>query len=205
MMAERDHFTSAGEPSPEGEERRGRALESEASPLNLLSETERQQLLRAWQTVYRLLRYRPRTEAELRRALKRRGFSAEIVEAVLAEAKEMRWVDDQAFARLWVEQRSRSRPRATWVLARELRERGIDEAVIEASLEEVDDVRLAQAAAEKAWRRYRRLPWPEARQKLAGYLARRGFAYDIIREILEVWEAEHASPSNDIPAEESEP
>ncbi len=202
-MGERNQRTPLGEPSPEDESQRQGASTSEALPQ--LSDEERRRLLQAWKAVYRLLRYRPRTEAELRQALRRRGFSGDIIEAVLAEAREMRWVDDRAFAHLWVEQRSRSRPRAVWVLARELRERGVPEEFIDDALAHVDEGALARAAAEKAWRRYRSLPWPEARRRLAQYLARRGFPYELIHDVLASWEAHPGSHPDDTLDEEREP
>ena len=202
-MDERDQRTPLGEPSPEDESQYRPGPEIDLAPQ--ISEQERQRLLQAWKAVYRLLRYRPRTEAELRQALRRRGFSRDIIEAVLAEAREMHWVDDRAFAVLWVEQRSRSRPRAMWVLARELRERGIPEAFIDEALARVNETALARAAAEKAWRRYQSLPWPEARQRMVQYLARRGFPYELIRDVLASWEAQKGSHPDDIPDEEREP
>ncbi len=143
----------------------------------------------------RWLRHKPRTEAQARAMLTRRGAPPEVIEAALARARQMGWLNDAAFARLWVEERARLRPRARWVLAQELREKGIPERLIQQALETVDDTTLAQAALQQGLRRYGSLPWPEARKKLAAYLARRGFAYALIFDILTLWEAEHDLPT----------
>jgi len=202
-MNERDQRTPLGEPSPEDESQHRPGPASD--PALRISDQERRRLLQAWKVVYRLLRYRPRTEAELRQALRRRGFSGDIIEAVLTEAREMHWIDDRAFAVLWVEQRSRSRPRAMWVLARELRERGIPEEFIDEALAQVNEAALAHAAAEKAWRRYQSLPWPEARRRMVQYLARRGFPYELIHDVLASWETRKGSHPDDTLDEEREP
>jgi SOS response regulatory protein OraA/RecX len=44
---------------------------------------------------------------------------------------------------------------------------------------DLDEQALALRAAEKNSRKYRRLEWPEFRKKLLGFLARRGFNYDV--------------------------
>ncbi len=172
-------------PEPRPQEPQGVSEASGPAASSSLSPKDWTALTAAWKVVYRLLRYRPRTEAEIRRALARRGFAPELVEAVVAEAREIGWLDDEAFARLWVEQRARNRPRAAWVLARELREKGLPEELVDRAVARVDDRELLRAAAEKALRRYGRLPLAERRRKVMAYLARRGFAYELIREWLE--------------------
>ena len=51
------------------------------------------------------LSYRPRSEAEVRERLKRRGFDGDSVEAVIAKLKEQGLVDDMAFAQFWKDNR----------------------------------------------------------------------------------------------------
>ncbi len=155
-----------------------------------ISPALRAQLASAWKAVYRLLRYRPRTEAEIRRALRKRGFMDEVVEAVVAEAREIGWLNDEAFAQLWVESRARSRPRAKWVLAQELKEKGLAEDLIEQAVAQVDEQALFRAAVQKALRRYRHLSGEEQRRKVVAYLTRRGFGYQHIREWLDAWPPE---------------
>lgn len=161
-------WTTGDPPSPEGAEQRA--------------------LQQALRLLHRWLRYRPRTEAEVRAALERRGFSPRVVEAALAQARAWRWLDDQAFALLWVEQRARSRPRARWILEQELAQRGVPQEHIQQALAQVQDEDLLHQALEKALRRYRSSPAEQARRKVVAYLQRRGFTYEQIRRALEARE-----------------
>src|SRR4030042_4224 len=53
----------------------------------------------------RYLAYRPRSEAEIRERLQRRGYDSACLEITLARLKEQGLVDDTAFARFWKDNR----------------------------------------------------------------------------------------------------
>ena len=57
---------------------------------------------------------------------------------------------------------------------------GEDAAAIQSATEAVDEKALAYAAAQKRVRRLEGLEWNEYRKKLGEFLARRGFAYEVI-------------------------
>jgi regulatory protein len=102
-------------------------------------------------------------------------------------------LDDEAFARAWVESRDRARPRGERALADELRVRGVDRAVIVAALDQrreasavanLDDEEIAPSADEAAATRLlertsrllARVADPRARRQRAyALLARNGF------------------------------
>lgn len=166
-----------------------------------LSEAQIAELLRAdaaeqaYQNALRYLSYRPRSEAEVRTYLARRGVDPTLIESVLARLRDLGLVDDEAFARAWVENRGTFRPRGRRALKAELRQKGIAPHLIERALAEVDEEQLALQAGAKALRRYARLAWPAFRQKMGAYLARRGFDYETIQAILpQLWEQRPSSP-----------
>src|SRR5512136_1705988 len=68
----------------------------------------------------RLLEARPRSVEEVRRRLTRLGYRAPLVDEVVERLVELRYLDDEAFARAWVESRDRSKPRGEHALRREL-------------------------------------------------------------------------------------
>ena len=82
------------------------------------------------------LAVRPRSVGETRRRLRHLGYRDELVEQVLARLVEVGYLDDEAFARAWVESRDRARPRGEAALRRELSLKGIDRAVVDVVLEE---------------------------------------------------------------------
>jgi len=93
----------------------------------------------------RFLEARARSIGEVRRRLTSAGYQADLVEGAITRLGELGMLDDEAFAKAWVESRDRARPRGERALADELRLRGVDRAVIVAAL---DERREASAAAE---------------------------------------------------------
>ena len=117
--------------------------------------------------------------------LQRKAFDEETIEQVLAYLNGLELLDDVAFAQYWIEQRETFRPRSRYALGQELRQKGISREIVAAALEEVDETAAARRAAEKQANRWAGLPEDVFKEKMAGFLQRRGFSYDIIREILE--------------------
>jgi regulatory protein len=71
----------------------------------------------------------------------------------------------------------------------ELRRKGLADEVIQTVLDQAaDDQALAFQAARKYVRRLEGLEWLDFRQKLGGFLARRGFSYNTLSPVVsEVW------------------
>jgi regulatory protein len=84
----------------------------------------------------RFLEARARSIGEVRRRLTSAGYRADLVEGAIGRMTELGMLDDEAFARAWVESRDRARPRGERALADELRVRGVDRSVIVAALDE---------------------------------------------------------------------
>jgi regulatory protein len=88
-------------------------------------EADPEQVARA--IVLRQLTGQPRSRAELAKALSRRGVADDVIERVLGRFSEVGLIDDNAFARAWVESRHAGRGLARRALAHELRRRGVGE------------------------------------------------------------------------------
>ena len=139
---------------------------------------------RAHQRALNFLSYRPRSSDEVRRNLGDKDFAEKTIEATLERLEDVGLVDDLEFARYWVEQRQEFKPRGAAMLRHELRQKGIDRRIIDQVVTTIDEQQLADRAA-RAWvERKRHLDPQEAKQKLYGYLVRRGFAYSVVRETL---------------------
>ena len=82
------------------------------------------------------LAVRPRSVAETRRRLRHLGYPHPLVDQVLDRLIEMEYLDDEAFARVWVESRDRARPRGETALRRELALKGVAGQVANAILAE---------------------------------------------------------------------
>jgi len=149
---------------------------------------------KAREKALRFLGNRPRSEWEVRQNLLKAGYGAATIDRVLERLRSVALVDDAAFARYWIDNRTQFKPRGEMALRQELRRKGVDREVIDAALAEgqhADDRAAVQAALAKA-DRYRQLPRQEFTQKLGAYLARRGFDYETVREAVQVaWQAVH--------------
>jgi SOS response regulatory protein OraA/RecX len=84
----------------------------------------------------RFLEARSRSVMEVRRRLTGAGYRTELVEGAIERMLELGMLDDEAFARAWVESRDRARPRGERAIREELRFKGIDRAVIDQVLED---------------------------------------------------------------------
>jgi regulatory protein len=137
-------------------------------------------LEKAYQQAMLFLSYRDRSEAEIRKNLEKHEIPPAVIEQTIERLREERLVNDDQFARNWVANRSEFRPRSKRALSIEMKRKGLAESAIRSATEAVDESTLAYTAAQKRVRRLEGLEWIEFRKKLGEYLARRGFAYDVI-------------------------
>ena len=137
----------------------------------------------------RLLSYRPRSEAELRQRLARRGTPPPIVDETIARLRHSALLDDEAFAHSWVDNRDQTSPRSRRLLAAELRAKGVDTHTMRQSLDALDDDDAAYRAASRRARSLAALSYPDFRRRLGDFLLRRGFGYETARStVARLWE-----------------
>jgi regulatory protein len=161
--------------------KRGVVLD-EAAVLELaeLAEAER-----AVEAALNFVSYRPRSEREVRDRLRQRGFPPDAIDYAVDKMRGWNYLNDRAFAEFWVENRTEHSPRGKRALQAELRAKGVDRAVVGDVLESTD-LNESDAALELARKRLRSLSsLDEATQKrrLAAYLGRRGYGWDVIRPV----------------------
>lgn len=161
----------------------GRSL-SAAEVADLLRADE---AARATNAALHFLGYRPRSEREVRDRLRRRGFSDEAIEAAVARLLDWRYLDDAEFARFWVENRAEHQPRGRRRLRAELRAKGVDADLVDQAIDEAggDEFPAALALARKRVTSLRGLDPLVQRRRLAGFLQRRGYDWDIVRSVLD--------------------
>lgn len=161
----------------------GLALD-EATVRDLLAADE---IRRALATALNALAYRARSEGEIAQRLRQKGFGPEAIDAALERLRDWRYVDDREFASRWIENRQEHRPRSERMLAQELRQKGVDPATIadtiaDAGLDEVADARelVAKQRAKLA-----ALDPETQTRRITGFLSRRGYGWDVIRQALD--------------------
>lgn len=153
---------------------------------------------RYYNLTLRYLSYRPRSEKEVLEYLKEKiknkklnlkdeTENEKLITQIMERLIELKLVDDREFARFWVEQRIKFKRKPIRVIKYELKQKGIEENLIEEILSTVDDNNLdlenAKRLAKKKMDFYRNLSPEKRREKVMGHLLRKGFSYDVVKKI----------------------
>ncbi|HIE16607.1 MAG TPA: regulatory protein RecX [Dehalococcoidia bacterium] len=139
------------------------------------------------------LGYRPRSEAEVKQRLHRRGFAADVVDSVIAELKKRNLIDDMAFAQYWRDNRLSFKPRSQRLIKLELWQKGVSAETSAQIVEGLDDETIAYEAGRRKARAMVGLDYDEFRHRLFGYLQRRGFGYEVVSSVVSrLWEEKGA-------------
>lgn len=147
--------------------------------------------------IYRLISLRQRSEKEVRdyfriknQQLRIKGkelHSNSVIEDTVKKLKELRLVDDEQFAKAWIE--SRSRKKGMRVIKQELFQKGISKEIIEEvtryKIQDINEQETATRLFERKINAWKNLEPLKFKKKAIEYLMRRGFEYEIIKDIIE--------------------
>lgn len=141
-------------------------------------------------TLDKLLRFatlRPRSEKEITTWLNKKKVHESLYKDLFNRLKRLGLLDDEKFARWWVEQRQSFRPRSKRILKHELRSKGINNDTIENVLfeVEVDEVKIAKDILNKKNYKWEKLKGFEKKRKMSEFLARKGFGWDVIKKVID--------------------
>ena len=135
---------------------------------------------------YFFLKFRPRTKKEMRdylyKKIKKRHFSRDDADKVIADLEEQGLVDDKAFVEWFVEQRVRGKPKGSFVLKGELLRLGIGKELIESYLLEnpLNEEDLVFRALKSKWQRFKNLSKKERFEKAVAFLTPPRFSFYLI-------------------------
>ena len=156
-----------------------------------------EQLEEARNEALSFLAVRPRSERELRQRLAQKKYPEEIITQVIARLGDVKLVDDRDFAKFWVETREGFKPRSKRALQYELRQKGVSNEEITRAVKKVDEGDSAYRAAHSKALRYKDLEAKAFREKLSGFLARRGFDYGTTRKTVDrLWQEVNGTEQN---------
>ncbi|MCP4539264.1 MAG: hypothetical protein GY832_19180 [Chloroflexi bacterium] len=145
----------------------------------------RDQVERAYERALNFLSYRPRSEIEVRRNLRKKDIMDEVMEMVVERLTRAGLLDDREFARFWVDNRMQFNPRGERALRYELQRKGISDSIIANALADLDVETAARQVVEKGAQRFMHLEPRDFRRKLGAYMARRGFSYAVIGPLVD--------------------
>lgn len=145
------------------------------------------EVLRAKDKARSLLSYRMRSVGELRDRLSRKPFSEPAIERVVQDFLHVGLLNDAQFAQAYVQTRLIQKPVSRRLMAAELRRKGVSESDAQSAIEAQyteSDFEIALGLTEKRVLRYRGEASLKVKKKLSDFLTRRGFAWDVISEVL---------------------
>ena len=150
---------------------------------------EKDQSTKAMDKAIRFLGYRARTEKEIKDKLNEKEFDEKVIKKTIINLKKMGYLSDREFVESWVKDRISTKPSGKKLLSLELQKKGVSEKLTQKQLDKLvnkkTEMEMAKKALIKADKQYRNLTGQGKKQKIITYLARRGFDWPLIKELLD--------------------
>ena len=151
----------------------------------------------AHEMALRFLEPRPRSRAEVKQQLRKKQVASDVIDQVIARLTDAGLIDDEAFAKYWVENREAFRPRAGRALRFELKRKGLSDAAIKEAIGTLDESESAYRAGTARAVRWRNLERREFMEKLGAFLVRRGFSYEVAKDAAKrLWDETRQDPES---------
>ena len=124
-----------------------------------------------------------KTEKEARNKLYQKGFRKESIKMAIEFAKQYKYIEDRQYANAYVQ--TNKQGKGTFRIKAELKQKGVSDEIIAEATEELQETEKESALAVGArYARGKDLNDRKVKEKLMRHLASRGFAYDVMREVL---------------------
>ncbi len=131
------------------------------------------------------LSFRARSTKEISDYLQRKNFLEDTINSALKRLTDLKFINDEEFARLWVESRQKHKGKSKFILKMELQQKGINSQTIETILSEAkNDIDTAREIFEKKKIKLIGLSSEVFKKKMATYLGGKGYSWDIILKLL---------------------
>ncbi len=145
-------------------------------------------LQKAKDYAFLLLKFRPRSEAEICERLKKKKFDEKTIKETLSFLKEKNFIDDTQFTKAWIESRLK-RPLGIRRIVLELKSKGIKNVVIDNQLEELkknySEEKIVNDIAQKKFAKLKNIEPDKAKRRILSYLLRRGFSPKVVFEVID--------------------
>ncbi len=138
---------------------------------------------KALEYAFLLLKYRLRSENEIRLRMKQKKFPQDQIDNTVTFLKDKRFIDDNVFSKAWIDSRIK-RPYGLRRIEQELKLKGVDKEVIQAQVARVkEDYAEEDVVRDIVQSRLKRLSAKDAqgiKRKMYAYLIRRGFSPEVV-------------------------
>ena len=133
--------------------------------------------------VFRLLKFRLRSEQELRDTLTAKSLPAPAVEQTIRYFKDIDLINDRVFAQQWISSRLK-KPFGLNRIQLELKKKGIEADIIQEAIRKImddyDEQAIVTGLMQHRLNQYKGVDTDKIKQRMYGYLLRRGFNSNII-------------------------
>ena len=156
---------------------------------NFLTKMENEELsAKAWNALLFFLKSRERSEKEIINKLKTKEFSDSVIAGTIIKGKDLNLIDDQRFAEMWLRERAKFNPKGKRALQMELRQKGINDEILQQVLAENVGAETEEALARQSFEKKSRI-WNDMtnrkqKEKMVRYLAGKGFGWEVINALI---------------------
>ena len=137
---------------------------------------------------YCFLNYKQRSEKEVRKKLTEKKISPHNSEKIIESLKELKFIDDRNYAKLYLEDKLTHKPEGKRKLTIKLAGKGITKETIDDTMGKIYDEETEFKKAEEVLRKYfvklKQMKPLEKKQKCFRHLLSKGFDYEIINNVL---------------------
>ncbi|UQZ37290.1 RecX family transcriptional regulator [Paenibacillus sp. PK3_47] len=143
---------------------------------------------RAYVEGLRYLERKPRTAHEITRRLREKEIGETIIAEVVQRLQQERFIDDPLYAQQWAEQRIMNQRKGKMWIRQELREKGIDKALITEALENITPEQELESALQTGRKKWNLIRGDvnDKRRKTGAFLMRRGYTGEMVRQVLNI-------------------
>lgn len=142
---------------------------------------------KAKNAAFNYLKIRPRSTGEMQQKLRDKGFSQEIIDDIVVFLTEYNFLNDQEFARAWIQYRLH-KPYGPQRIKMELRQKRIDPEIVEQqlqqTLQEYNEEAVVRECVEGRLARLAQCEPEKKRRRLFDFLSRKGFSLSTINKVL---------------------
>lgn len=129
---------------------------------------------------FRFLSFRPRSRAEVESFLLKKKSLTSLTSRILTRLTELGYINDEKFAKWWINQRQTHKPKGIRLIVQELKAKGI-----EWEMESKDENEQALRAIARKLPLWQKLPELTRKKKIYDFLTRRGFSSDITYRVID--------------------
>jgi len=140
----------------------------------------------AWITALRLLAATPKTTKEMAQKLADKGYAANVIQQTLQQLEKQNILDDRSYAVNLLQRFRFIQPSGRGKMRFEMKRHGISSEIQEELLNDWskdEEVNRAKEVARRRWEQLSQLPVEKRTKKVYDFLVRRGFDFQICREI----------------------